>query len=42
MKKFRPNKSLNNLLNIASGKYIARHDADDFSKEIRIERQLSF
>ena len=35
-------KSLNNLLNIASGKYIARHDADDFSKKIRIERQLSF
>jgi len=35
-------KSLNNLLNLASGKYIARHDADDISKKIRIERQLNY
>ena len=35
-------KSLNNLLNLARGEYIARHDADDISKKIRIERQLNY
>tara|TARA_X000000368_G_C23014866_1_gene705222 strand:+ start:204 stop:890 length:687 start_codon:yes stop_codon:yes gene_type:complete len=35
-------KSLNNLLNLASGNYIARHDADDISKETRIERQFNY
>lgn len=34
--------SLNECLNIASGKYIARQDADDISKLNRLERQISF
>lgn len=35
-------KCLNNLLNLANGEYIARHDADDISKKVRIERQLNY
>lgn len=34
--------SLNECLNIASGKYIARQDADDISKLNRLERQINF
>ena len=35
-------KSLNNMINIAQGKYIARMDADDISFPERIEKQLAF
>ena len=35
-------KSLNKALSIATGKWIARHDADDFSISTRFERQLAF
>jgi glycosyltransferase involved in cell wall biosynthesis len=35
-------KTLNNMLNIAKGKYIARMDADDVSLQERIERQVNF
>ena len=34
--------SLNKCLEIARGKYIARHDLDDISKPERFERQLQF
>jgi len=34
-------KSLNKLINKATGKYIARQDADDVSLEYRIETQIS-
>ena len=34
-------KSLNKLIKKATGKYIARHDADDISMLYRIEKQLS-
>ena len=35
-------KSLNKALTIATGKWIARHDADDFSISTRFEQQLAF
>lgn len=35
-------KSLNNMINIAQGKYIARMDADDISLPERIEKQVRF
>ena len=35
-------KSLNFLLDQATGYYIARHDADDLSKELRIEKQVQY
>lgn len=35
-------KSLNRALEIATGEYVARHDADDISLPHRLERQLSF
>lgn len=35
-------KSLNNMIGIAQGKYIARMDADDISLPKRIEKQVSF
>lgn len=35
-------KSLNNMIGIAQGKYIARMDADDISLPERIEKQVSF
>ena len=35
-------KSLNKLTNLAVGKYIARHDADDMSAMDRIRRQFDF
>lgn len=35
-------KSLNKALEMASGNWIARHDADDFSISSRLSRQISF
>ncbi|AEF85216.1 glycosyltransferase [Treponema primitia ZAS-2] len=35
-------KTLNNAIDIAKGKYIARMDADDISMPMRIEKQVSF
>ena len=35
-------KSLNNMIEVAQGKYIARMDADDISLPERIEKQVSF
>lgn len=35
-------KTLNNMVSAASGKYIARMDADDISLPTRIERQIAF
>lgn len=35
-------KSLNKALSVASGKYIARMDADDISKPTRFEQQIQF
>lgn len=34
--------SLNNMLNLSTGKYIARMDADDISLKNRIEKQVKF
>lgn len=34
--------SLNKCINISKGMYIARHDADDYSKEDRLEKQVKF
>jgi len=39
---FRIVKSLNNMIDIAQGKYIARMDADDISLPKRIEKQVQF
>ena len=35
-------RSLNLLIKEAKGAYIARQDADDFSHELRIEKQIEF
>tara|TARA_B100001093_G_scaffold520127_1_gene612939 strand:+ start:16354 stop:17052 length:699 start_codon:yes stop_codon:yes gene_type:complete len=35
-------KSLNKLINYSTGHYIARQDADDYSQDVRIEKQVAF